>query len=171
MMPLNAPEIANNAAEPLKIWNCITCRRRKVRCDRRHPCSPCTKNNVECVFPISGRVPRRSRDVDEAQVQKQAELVRRLRRLESMVGGLSSKVESATVIRQGCQSVEDSGVTTSGTSKNSSSLSSDITADATQSPHMSVDLEELQVDGNGDFIVGKGFWTIFCKEVILISPV
>lgn len=172
-MSLKTPEMANNTAEPLRIWNCIECRRRKVRCDRRHPCTPCIKNSVDCVFPVSGRVPRRSRDANGSQVQKQAELVGRLRRLEAMVGGLGSKIENVTKTPQGYQSVGDSDVTADSTSNDPSWADLDTTANtianASQPDHMPADPVELRVNLNGDLVVGKGFWTIFCKEVSLLD--
>ncbi len=97
-------------AESLKVWSCVNCRRRKVRCDRRHPCAPCTKNKSECVFPSSGRIPRRGRDASYPKplAKKQAELVGRLRRLEAMVGDLGSQVEHAAAASQGSHAVESS---------------------------------------------------------------
>ncbi|KAL7952400.1 hypothetical protein V8C34DRAFT_319075 [Trichoderma compactum] len=47
------------AEDGLRIRSRITRRRRKVKCDRRDPCSNCVKNQVECHFPVTGRLPRR----------------------------------------------------------------------------------------------------------------
>jgi len=107
-----------NRAEGLKVWSCVNCRRRKVRCDRYHPCAPCTRNKTECVFPISGRIPRHGRDANypNPTAQKQAELLGRLRRLEAMVGDLGSQVEHAAAVSQGNHPVKSSTSATSGTS-------------------------------------------------------
>lgn len=59
--------------------SCVTCRKRKVRCDKRHPCINCNKAGIECVFPGPGRAPRRSRKPPDT------ELLARLRRLEGVV--------------------------------------------------------------------------------------
>lgn len=32
------------------ITSCLECRRRKLRCDKSHPCTNCTKNTRDCVF-------------------------------------------------------------------------------------------------------------------------
>lgn len=82
------------ADQVLQVWNCIACRRRKVRCDRRFPCGPCIKNKAQCIFPTSGRLPRRNQN-DVTRVRKRAQLVGRLRRLEALVGGLGEQVENA----------------------------------------------------------------------------
>lgn len=65
--------------------SCVTCRRRKVRCNKRTPCSNCTKAGVECIFPPPGRAPRKSKRPPDA------ELLSRLRRLEGVIEHLSGK--------------------------------------------------------------------------------
>ncbi|KAL9489812.1 hypothetical protein ACSS6W_002089 [Trichoderma asperelloides] len=78
----------------LQIWSCITCRRRKVKCDRTNPCSNCAKNRIECHFPVTGRLPRRRDPTTwKSPTEKQAELLNRLRRLESLVTELAAQVE------------------------------------------------------------------------------
>lgn len=67
--------------------SCVTCRRRKVRCDKREPCSNCVKAHNECVFPPPGRAPRKPRRPHDA------ELLKRLRRLESVVDSLGTQVD------------------------------------------------------------------------------
>ena len=183
-----------NRAEGLKVWSCVNCRRRKVRCDRRHPCAPCIRNKTECVFPISGRIPRRGRDANypNPPAQKQAELLGRLRRLEAMVGDLGSQVEHAAAASQGNHPVENS---TSATSATSATLSetgrpdhrlaphsqsasgnphptrdgvqtgSGMAKGTSESPQVSDEFGDLVVASNGDLVVGNHFWTVFCKEV------
>lgn len=67
--------------------SCITCRRRKVKCDKKQPCSNCARAKIECVFPGPGRMPRKSRKLPDA------ELLERLRRLEGVVQSLNAQVE------------------------------------------------------------------------------
>lgn len=67
--------------------SCVTCRRRKVRCDKREPCSNCVKAHIDCVFPPPGRAPRKPRRPHDA------ELLKRLRRLESVVDSLGTQVD------------------------------------------------------------------------------
>ncbi|KAJ5308887.1 hypothetical protein N7508_004266 [Penicillium antarcticum] len=64
--------------------SCVTCRRRKVRCNKRTPCSNCTKAGIECIFPPPGRAPRKSKRPPDA------ELLSRLRRLEGVIDHLRS---------------------------------------------------------------------------------
>lgn len=74
-----SPPINGAGAPRLNPRSCVTCRKRKVRCDKRHPCVNCTKAGTECVFPGPGRAPRRSRKPPDT------ELLARLRRLEGVV--------------------------------------------------------------------------------------
>ena len=68
--------------------SCTTCRRRKVRCDKKHPCSNCHKAGIECVFPGPGRAPRKSKKPPDT------ELLARLRRLEGVVQSLGKGLDS-----------------------------------------------------------------------------
>lgn len=164
-MSLQTPNPVDDGGEPLKVWNCVSCRRRKVRCDRHQPCAPCTRNKLECVFPTSGRLPRRSR-VGDHSVRKQVELVGRLRRLEAMVGGLSSQVENAAGINQSDHDVESSASEPTATS---SERNSGFINEITEPPQITEDLGVLDVASNGDLVVGQGFWTVFCREVRISS--
>ncbi|PWY72353.1 hypothetical protein BO70DRAFT_389413 [Aspergillus heteromorphus CBS 117.55] len=65
--------------------SCITCRRRKVRCNKKTPCSNCVKAGIQCIFPPPGRAPRKSKRPQDA------ELLSRLRRLEGVIEHLSEK--------------------------------------------------------------------------------
>lgn len=175
-------------AEGLYVWSCVNCRRRKVRCDRRHPCAPCTRNKTDCIFPVSGRVPRRSRDANypKPPVQKQAELLGRLRRLEAMVGDLGSQVEHAAAVNQNIHPVKSSTSATSATLSetcwpvtldsqsaggdprtmhNEVQTASAMANSTSESPELFDEFGELTVASNGDLIVGSRFWTVFCKEV------
>ena len=84
--PIDATNSASSGPQP-NPRSCITCRKRKVRCDKRHPCSNCTKADIECIFPGPGRAPRRSRKPPDA------ELLARLRRLEGVVQHLGKSVD------------------------------------------------------------------------------
>ena len=77
---------------------CVTCRRRKVRCDKHMPCGNCRKAHISCIFPAPGRAPRRPRPKDPNAPPKQTserevELMKRLRKLEGIVEELSGQIE------------------------------------------------------------------------------
>lgn len=85
------PEKADILADPAGPHHvprsCTTCRRRKVRCDKKRPCSNCTKAGIECIFPGPGRAPRKARKPPDT------ELLARLRRLEGVVQNLGAQVD------------------------------------------------------------------------------
>lgn len=66
----------------LNTRSCVTCRRRKVRCNKREPCSNCVKAGIDCIFPGPGRAPRKQRRPPDVEV------LSRLRRLEGVVESL-----------------------------------------------------------------------------------
>ncbi|KAJ9136651.1 All development altered-3 [Pleurostoma richardsiae] len=82
--------------------SCVTCRRRKVRCDKRMPCSNCRRAQIPCVFPAPGRAPRRPRPRDpnappkHNSSEREIELMKRLRKLEGIVEELSGQIELET---------------------------------------------------------------------------
>ena len=197
---LNGPSSVESYS--LKTWSCTNCRRRKVRCDRRYPCIPCTRNQLDCVFPTSGRMPRHSRPISQAQApsKKQTEVVGRLRRLEAMVGELGSQVEHAAVRgvagRAASLTIQDTAPSApASTSTGASSLyqsppsNSRCSADQIpnpaaiaqvahgvehnnlMSPQMDDEPSEVTLADNGDLILGDRFWTVFCKEVIVLIRV
>ncbi|KAI0599902.1 fungal-specific transcription factor domain-containing protein [Biscogniauxia sp. FL1348] len=85
-----------------KPLSCTSCRARKLKCDRQHPCRNCVRSGLpECIFPERKRFrrPRKS---------KNSELLQRLHRLESIVG----KVGLQNLGRDGSLSLQlDAGTT------------------------------------------------------------
>lgn len=77
------------ASEQAKIKNfsCLTCRKRKVRCDRRHPCSQCVRLEKPCSFvpPVQGKS-RRKKTPKEG-------LHAKLRRYEELLKSYGAKIE------------------------------------------------------------------------------
>ncbi|KPM45841.1 hypothetical protein AK830_g571 [Neonectria ditissima] len=94
--PIQAGGGSGNPA--LNPRSCVTCRRRKVRCDKQMPCSNCRRAQIPCVFPAPGRAPRQPRPRDpnappKNSTQREVELVKRLRKLEGIVEELSGQIE------------------------------------------------------------------------------
>ncbi|KAH6608893.1 hypothetical protein Trco_002239 [Trichoderma cornu-damae] len=97
--PVLAP--GDSGAPLLNPRSCVTCRRRKVRCDKQMPCSNCRRALIPCVFPAPGRAPRQHRPKDpnappKATSQREVELVKRLKKLEGIVEELSGQIEIET---------------------------------------------------------------------------
>lgn len=95
-----SPITATDGSGPiLNPRSCVTCRRRKVRCDKQMPCSNCRRALTPCVFPAPGRAPRQPRPKDPnappkaSTSQREVELTKRLRKLEGIVEELSGQIE------------------------------------------------------------------------------
>lgn len=84
-MPL--PDQSLEPSDTLKSYSCLTCRQRKVRCDRRTPCSNCIKAEKQCSFipPVRGRR-RRTKPPREG-------LHAKLKRYEELLRSYGVKVE------------------------------------------------------------------------------
>lgn len=162
----------------LQTWSCVTCRRRKVRCDRREPCNHCLKNAIDCHYPVTGRLPRRSRNVAAAKSppERQAELLGRLRRLEAVVTELTAQVEEGPrgeALSDASRLKNGHYPTSMPTWAGSGSMSPLVIRD-TSMVTGTQDIDELDeefgdlvVDTDGRLQVGKGFWSIFCDEVCI----
>ena len=71
--------------------SCVTCRKRKVKCNKEYPCSNCVRGNTECKFPAPGRAPRRPRKPPDS------ELLSRLRKLEGVVQSLGVHTDDGSI--------------------------------------------------------------------------
>ena len=103
-----SPHSTTVTAAPQKLRSCVVCRSRKVRCDKQSPCSNCKRAGIPCVVPSADRPPRWARRMERfaqnaaaggksAQVAAPppAQVMERLRNLESLVKDLSSQLEQA----------------------------------------------------------------------------
>lgn len=60
--------------------SCVSCRSRKVKCDRGEPCCGCERSDVPCVYPAGpGRAPKQPRNAHKAL------LLDRISRLETII--------------------------------------------------------------------------------------
>ena len=70
-----------------KSYSCLTCRQRKVKCDKRNPCSNCVKAEKPCSFvqPVRGKR-KRTKAPREG-------LHAKLKRYEEMLKAYGAKIE------------------------------------------------------------------------------
>ncbi|KAI0845951.1 fungal-specific transcription factor domain-containing protein [Daldinia vernicosa] len=96
--------LGTSATPGPKPRSCVTCRTRKVRCDKTSPCSNCRRARIPCVFPSSDKPPRWARRLERiannAKAEQEAgpgvsQVMDRLRNLEDLVKELSSQLEQA----------------------------------------------------------------------------
>jgi hypothetical protein len=79
-----ATESSSTSAHPTHLRSCVLCRQRKVKCDRRQPCSNCIRAEATCVHPPgAGRAAKRPRQVVDARVlDRLSQLETTIRRLQ-----------------------------------------------------------------------------------------
>lgn len=103
--------------------SCVTCRKRKVKCDKTHPCNNCNRAHIECVFPAPGRAPRKARKAGEG---RDKELLDRLRRLEGVVKGLGVEVPAEKDTTEGSSKEAESPVGDQARARAGSGEASDV---------------------------------------------
>jgi len=67
--------------------SCVTCRKRKIKCDRDQPCKYCSKLGLECVY-VDVKAKERETPTDDVGS--------RLERIEALLQGLDLKVSNTT---------------------------------------------------------------------------
>ncbi|TVY60097.1 Bikaverin cluster transcription factor bik5 [Fusarium oxysporum f. sp. cubense] len=144
--------------------SCFACRRRKVRCDRQSPCMSCTRNITDCVFPAPGRATRHGSTSAQTPKRKQAHLLSRLQRLESVVEILAAQVKGPA--ESGTLELDGAGLVGQGIGKEGrGSALDDKTA------RLGEELGLLVIDENGSVYIGNQFWAAFRDEINQIKQV
>lgn len=74
------------SSKPQRVLACLRCQQRKIKCDRRYPCSTCVKSRVQCI-PATQLPRQRRRRFPER------ELLDRLRKYEDLLRQNNIKFE------------------------------------------------------------------------------
>ncbi|KAI1772995.1 fungal-specific transcription factor domain-containing protein [Hypoxylon cercidicola] len=166
------PTHAASAPRP-KLRSCVTCRTRKVRCDKGSPCSNCRRAKIPCVVPSLDKPPRWARRLERvansAKAEQDASNVRaeqeanvrvtrvmeRLRGLETLVKELSSELEQA----RAAASASGGGSSTSGRSPESSNQDTDHHAESDVSNVQEQFGRLVLEDSCRSRYVSSGFWS------------
>ncbi|KAI1176975.1 fungal-specific transcription factor domain-containing protein [Nemania sp. FL0916] len=86
--PATNSSSSSQPPQPAHLRSCILCRQRKVKCDRRQPCSNCVRARAKCVHPPgTGRAAKRPRQAVDAKV------LDRLSQLESTITRLQKQAK------------------------------------------------------------------------------
>lgn len=138
--------------------SCISCRQRKVKCDKAQPCAACQRSKVDCVFPPRLRLPRGRQGGSRA---RNVEITRRLNRLEGLVerlGGENALTESLAGSEAGIE-----GPTISAGVADPEDQSGHP-ANGGKKPYTPRDSEPI-VQADGIRYLGGDFWTSLSGEV------
>ncbi|KAK4940915.1 hypothetical protein LTR10_019069 [Elasticomyces elasticus] len=152
------PSVAQKSSPPhLNPRSCVTCRRRKVRCNKKNPCANCTRAGIECIFPAPGRAPRKSRKPPDA------ELLARLRRLEGVVHSLGASVDDNGIVSPVVTGSADIRARF-GDSQAGDSPSSDR-SDYTKRQSIDKHPGHLVISDDRSRYVSNAFWTSMTEEI------
>ncbi|KAL9563930.1 hypothetical protein ACKAV7_011965 [Fusarium commune] len=95
----NLPPAASTSGQPfLSVRSCVTCRRRKVKCDKVIPCANCARHGSKCVFPPPGR----------ARPKPRARAAERI--LQRGLGGRPVSDQTAPFVSNGCPTLSQSDI-------------------------------------------------------------
>ena len=72
-----------------KVASCLSCRRRKIKCDKEVPCSSCTRTGVECVPLAPSGLPRGRRG---GRTKEITQLQQQITRLEDMLKSVEDNI-------------------------------------------------------------------------------
>ncbi|KAI0144322.1 hypothetical protein GGR57DRAFT_337417 [Xylariaceae sp. FL1272] len=144
-----SPTVENTGtSQPVHLRSCVLCRQRKVKCDRRQPCSNCIKSGATCVHPPGpGRAAKRPRQAVDTKV------LDRLSQLEGTIKRLQHQAKE----RENALYDSPSGLQKAFSSRGS--RLSEQTAHA-QNPESNVapDLGRLVVDESSTRYVSNAMW-------------
>lgn len=87
--PNSGPRTATTSTPPRAPRSCQLCNQRKVRCDKKDPCTPCRKVNKACVYPPPGPRFRRTKRA------MQEDMVARIASLEKKVSMVNRSAQTA----------------------------------------------------------------------------
>lgn len=89
---VNARDVSRRPVSSYR--SCHTCHRRKIRCDKREPCSPCSRSDAMCVYPGPEERIKRPRKTTMAGVAS------RLSNLERLLPATPATPENLTRLNE-----------------------------------------------------------------------
>lgn len=137
--------------------SCVTCRKRKVKCNKAQPCSNCARAKIECIFPGPGRAPRKSRKPPDG------ELMDRLRRLEGVVQSLNAQVEEHE--QEAADRTQDQTRSVDGSSSGCAGRQSPSVAQDNSVEGLESRFGRLVVDQGRSRYINNSFWASLNNEV------
>lgn len=162
-----------NESPTLKPRSCVVCRSRKVRCDKRAPCSNCRRANIACVRPPTDRPPRWARRLNpvnstlsDPRVAQDTDIVgnrvmERLHSLENLVQKLRDQLEQAKSAANSAAGGSSGVGSPEGSTHDRQSNSSSVGTASVRDRFGRLVLQ----DSNQSRYISSGFWSIINDEV------
>lgn len=84
-------ESKSPSSEPgTPLQSCVSCKNRKIKCNRQQPCSNCNKSDTTCNY-VAPAPPRRRKGAERKLSEE--DLYRRLRKYETLLRAYGAKIE------------------------------------------------------------------------------
>lgn len=152
----NANANSPQSAQPAHLRSCVLCRQRKVKCDRRQPCSNCVRARASCVHPPgAGRAAKRPRQAVDTKV------LDRLSHLETTIRRLQKQAKDREADSHTPESITSESVRTG---ENKGPVD-----DATQRTETASELGRLVVEESQSRYVSNVMWADLTESVSLLS--
>jgi hypothetical protein len=135
--------------------SCLACQRRKVKCDKRSPCSRCSKRALDCVYPPPGTRHGQSRQLSKP------ELLARLERLEGVVKDLEALREDRNGTASSPTVTSTSPESPRGIEKQSLTAGTGLSEQSR--PHK--DVGRLVINDSRSRYISHQTWTMMGKEI------
>jgi hypothetical protein len=171
---------SNGPDQPIaKPRSCVTCRSRKVRCDKKVPCSNCRRGNIACVLPADDKPPRWARRLERlsntaAPAQDAdpgvSQVMDRIKGLEGLVRQLSAELQHARASTSASEGPSSPSPRQESTSNAHGSLGERRDASASTPGSSSQFGRFVSSDNSRGRYVSSGFWSKISDEVRHISP-
>lgn len=144
--------------------SCLACSKRKIKCDRNHPCLSCAERGLTCIFPENTKRRPRGPGKKKAVGTKDADMKKRVSKLESLLEHLSERlVRGHTLhIEENCNEVH----TANSVKKRGSDQC--VRLGGTQEEDSSYNRQDLTwlVENNGrSLYINNAFWASLSDEV------
>jgi len=87
------------------VRSCLACQKRKVRCNRDHPCENCVKGSMACIYPAHTRRRPRGLGKKNENYEEMRTRVARLEELLQNLRGSGEKGNGSRLLDKGGQSL------------------------------------------------------------------
>lgn len=144
----NSPQ----SAQPAHLRSCVLCRQRKVKCDRRQPCSNCIRAKASCIHPPgAGRAAKRPRQqMDTKVLDRLSQLETTIRRLQKQT---KDREADSQITSESVQARENKGTVD----------------DAIRRTETAPELGRLVVEESQSRYVSNVMWADLTESVSLLS--
>ena len=142
-------DVVTNSTTPASIRSCLSCRQKRIRCNREQPCAGCLKHSIACMYPPLERPLRKRR------AKNSPGLLNRLQALENSIDRLS-----AVALAPGEQQAADTTPPPADTEANQEN-----DCPMGHAPHRHTPTARLLVNQNSTRYYNNAFWSKLTDEV------